>query len=281
MDHPPAGDGTGPLPSQSAGMGASTIADFSDDAPNPTVAHAARIAREIAALKPLLGTPAFWAYVEGSGQLLCETLLHWAWKLEQCMPADARRLEEIVVRRVQGRIHIWACHINQTKMHGHLTEQQREELEEECLVRMITEWREHKPGWLHFFATALSFCQQHTLETWAIKEGYWSRATERAQRVPRRFLTSLDALSVGDEERADMPGTRDIADPRAAEALEHADYLDLLPLLAQLDPPLKLAVTLDIQEMPRQEIGRILGISQVTLRKWLQQAYADLAARYQ
>jgi DNA-directed RNA polymerase specialized sigma24 family protein len=277
-----------------AGKGIPTTVDTDDGVSNrdarhvdasggadPAHAHATRIAAEIAALEPLIGTPAFWVRVENPAPFSCEALLYCAWQLEQRAPADALQLEELVVRRVQGRIHAWTWYVGQTKMHGHLTAAQCEELEEECLVRMIGEWREHKPGWLRFFATALSFCQQHTLEAWAVKEGYWSRAAERAQRIPRRLLASLDAPPPWEEAGDDAAGAWRIADPEAEAALERADYLDLLLLLAHLDEPARLAVTLDIQDVPRQEIGRILGITQVTLRKRLRQAYADIAARYQ
>jgi len=241
--------------------------------------HLARVAAEIAALEPLCGTPDFWVRVTDPEGLSNETLAHYAWKLERRAPADAERLEELVIRRTQGRVQRWARFINQVKMQGRMTAQECEELEEECLARMIDEWRAHKPGWVRFFATALTFCQQHTLEVWAVREGYWSRATERAYRVPRRLLVSLDALPPWAEERDGRHDVWPIVDPAAAE-LERASYLDLIALLDQLDPPARLAVVLDLQGVQRQEIGRILSISQPALRKHLRAAYASIGARY-
>jgi hypothetical protein len=114
--------------------------------------------------------------------------------------ADGERIFKVIWRRVQSQVGRWAWAIADRARSG-MKQQLREDLEQECCVKLWEELRRNGPTFLlQHFATAFVRLRQHVARDMMEKAGEWPRAdVERPTRILRDQMDSLQAQSDGED----------------------------------------------------------------------------------
>jgi RNA polymerase sigma factor (sigma-70 family) len=247
--------------------------------------HAARRAEldeRVRALSPA-GTPEYWRQVERppEGQALPLEVLARCCRerFAAGAVADSERIFECVLRRVQQAMDGWAWRIAH-RAHGGAHSQLKDDLEQECLLRLWQELTEEGPTLLwENFAHALHRLQQRVAHDVMEKAGEWKRRNiAQPTRIPRRAIDSLEAGPPGD---AQDPIADAIADPTAEQAFARADLSDLLDMVRHLDPDRRGLIFDHFWRGDSQrEMAEARHITTRTVYNRLQAALAQLGARY-
>lgn len=258
----------------------SGVGDKRDDA------HAARRADldgQFHAL-PLAGSEGYWRRIEpaqGEEALPLEVLTRCVReRLASGHHADAQRIFTAFMGRIQKRTAIWAWRIAR-QVHSGMTQQIKEDLEQECYLKLWHVLTDEEPTFLVENANhALTRIEQHVAHDAMEKAGVWKRpGVDTPNRVPQSNIDSADAT-------AERKGDERKAHPELSDDTSGGDYArvelasDLLDALRELSAERR-GIFYDtyVRELTQEQIARKWNVTDRTVRNRLKQILEHLRER--
>jgi RNA polymerase sigma factor (sigma-70 family) len=253
-----------------------------DDQDDGYASRRAELDRQFREL-PQAGTGEYWHVIGGAGAQRALPLEVLARCLRERYTAgavaDGSRIFETMLRRIQRPMDFWAWHIA-GQAHGTAQPQLKEDLEQECLMKLWEELTDDGPTFLlENFAHTLSRLQQHVAQDMMEKAGERQRpGTTTSKRVPQREIDSLQAEPTRSDEE---PIADRLSDPAAEHAFERADLSDLRDLVTKL-PPEQRALILDRywRGLSQEEIAAERNITPRTVYNRLKAILKQMGVRY-
>jgi RNA polymerase sigma factor (sigma-70 family) len=232
---------------------------------------------------PPVGTGEYWRSIEGASdrQAMPLEVLTRCFRERNAVGAvaDAERIFNVILRRVQSPVQQWAWAIAGRARSG-MKAQLREDLEQECYMKLWEELASDGPTFLlENFAHALNRLRQHVAHDVMERAGEWQRrGVERPLRIPRSRTDSLQAEPQGEDE---VPLGEQLADASAQDAFDRADLSDLLALLMTLPSDQRIIVHDRFWGgRSQEETAAQLGISDRMVRYRLKTILRELGVRY-
>lgn len=243
---------------------------------------------------PPAGSQAYWDALaapsaDGQGMPLEVLARCWRkWTVAYRAP-EAERIFAIMMSRVDRRLDGWA-----NKIAGQATGSRAsglaEELKQECLLKLWQDLKSAHDFLEENFLASLRRIQQKVANSVMEREGYWMRkGVKEPTRVPAALIDSLSQPPSGGEvEPAEAAGEHRALGERipapatdAAFALAEA-FADLPAMMRQLSPELRATLLARIKSVAdgrtQREIASDLGVTDRTLRNWLEKLDARLQA---
>ena len=253
-----------------------------DDQNDAYAVRRAELDEQFRALPPA-GASEYWHSIEGAGaqQALPLEVLARCVRVRNAAGAvsDAERIFNVIWRRVQSPTQRWTWAIAGQARSG-MTPQLREDLEQECYIKLWEELTGDGPTFLlENFAFAFGRLRQHVAHDVMERAGEWQRrGVEMPQRIPRSRTDSLQTEPVREDE---APLSEQIADANTHDAFDRAELSDLLALVMTL-PADQRTIIFDRFWIgrPQEETAAKLGISDRMVRYRLKTILRELGVRY-
>jgi hypothetical protein len=229
---------------------------------------------------PRAGTAAYWRRIEGTEPPPLEVLVRCVReRLAAAALTDAHRIFEVIVRHIQARMGPWTGKVAAGARSG-MRPQLREDLEQECYLRLWDELKGDGPTFLlERFGHGLGRLQQHVAQEKMQQEGEWQRkGIGQSTRVPR---SQIDSVLPNAEREQEAPLIEQVPHPGAEADFDRVELSDLLALVMNL-PADQRAIILDrfSRDRPQEETAANLGISARMVRYRLRNILHDLGVRY-
>lgn len=229
---------------------------------------------------PRAGTTAYWRRIEGTETPPLEVLARCVReRLAAAARTDAQRIFAVIVRRIQAQMGPWVGKVAGAPRSG-MRQQLREDLEQECYLRLWEELQGDGPTFLlEHFAHGLGRLQQHV--SWDVmqREGEWRRKdVEQPTRVPRG---QIDSVVANVEREQEVPLIEQVPHPGADADFDRVELSDLFALVMSL-PADQRTIILDrfFFDQPQEATAASLGISTRMVRYRLRNILHDLGVRY-
>jgi RNA polymerase sigma factor (sigma-70 family) len=233
---------------------------------------------------PPVGSPGYWQRIEEQDatqqRLPLEVLARcFRERIGSGVVGDANRIFGVIMRRIQAKVRPWAQQIARMARSG-MTDQRREELEQECYMKL---WEElggnSRTFLLENFASGFTRLRQHVSHSYMQQESEWQRSDEvQPNRVPRAQVDSLDMALPSTEE---LPLSDLIGDPHAQDPFEQAELSDLMDQVRGLPPQERLILLHSLTGERQEGTAARLGVTARTIRNRLKRILEELRRRYE
>ena len=229
---------------------------------------------------PPASSKAYWQQIENTETPIEVLIRCLRAQLAASRQRDASRIEELIVRRVQSTVALWARIVirNSGALFSSTFD---EDIQQQCFATLLLRMRDSSQAYLAIdFTYSLKRLFQNATQLVCEQAGLRTRkGVATPERVPRHQIDSLTRPDDGTElpDPAEM-----LADPRAERAFELAELIaDLAEVVKQLSPRDKNIIYMSYwKDMSQKEIAEQLECTDRTVRYRLAEILPRLRRDY-